>query len=341
MIVCTVASNKQLPFAIVMARSIKKYMPKCKVVMCLVEKTNSHDAEYLKVFDKVILANQLGFPNFERHIFKHQEYEGPGSCKAWLLQYAINEFQEEDKFIYLDSDTRAYGPFIELESILKNQSIILTPHAFKSGPHEISFLKNGAFNSGFIALKRSQEASRFLNWWANRLEKMCYIDYKKGIYGDQRYLDLAPALFDVYILRHPGYNAGFWNLYERHMVKQPRSWQWRRTDVDYTVQDVPLRFYHFGAIGRTQDYKSLLKGFIPDPTQAIYSIYDQYKDELTQMGYNPKNKIPWSYNYFQSGERISPKARLKFRNNPWRFASIVNPFLQSNKRFRIKKGMVK
>ena len=65
----TVATASYLPQAIVMAKSVKKQMPGCKVTVCLVEEKISDGALLDTYFDRVILAKNLGFSNFYRFIF--------------------------------------------------------------------------------------------------------------------------------------------------------------------------------------------------------------------------------------------------------------------------------
>ena len=43
---------------------------------------------------------------------------------------------------------------------------------------------------------------KFANWWNNRLQLYCYDDIPRGIFTDQRWVDLAPAYFDVYIMKN-------------------------------------------------------------------------------------------------------------------------------------------
>ena len=69
----------------------------------------------------------------------------------------------------------------------------------------------------------------------------CVIDPAAGLYLDQRWADLFPALIDrTRILRHPGYDVAYWNLEQRRL---------RHLDGRWLVNGVPLRTFYFSGIG--------------------------------------------------------------------------------------------
>ena len=59
-----------------------------------------------------------------------------------------------------------------------------------------------------------------------------------GFFVDQRWVDFAAGLVPhLTILRDPGYNLAYWNLPKRDL-----RWD---AEHGYTVDGVPLRFFHF------------------------------------------------------------------------------------------------
>ena len=65
----------------------------------------------------------------------------------------------------------------------------------------------------------------------------CTIDPARGLFLDQRWVELAPGLVpDAAVLRDPGCNAGFWDLPNRPLTGGPGA---------YAVAGVPLRCFHF------------------------------------------------------------------------------------------------
>ncbi|MDN4593224.1 hypothetical protein, partial [Polycladomyces subterraneus] len=249
MIFCTITTLNRIHMAMVMAKSVKELHPNAGIAVCVVEEKIPEQARNFKYFDHIVLAKNLGHPDFYRHMFKHKLNEGCWSLKPRLLLYLLRTFQAEDRLVYLDTDTKVFSPFHEVNQVLDQSPIILTPHIthpsmqdeLEKMQDELEILKHGLYNSGFIALKRTEESLRFLNWWTERLNRLCYRDLSRGIYGDQRWLDLAPIYFDVHILQHPGYNVAKWNLYHRKITL---------TNGKFLVNDQPLRFYHFAGFSR-------------------------------------------------------------------------------------------
>jgi hypothetical protein len=326
MIFCSVTTNNHLGLAVMMACSIKKYYPGAKIVLCLVEENKSVLAPYMSLFDDVVLAKNLGFPQFYRHIFKHSEIEGPCSCKARLMQYAFNRFPQESKYIYTDTDLMLYGDVSELLDALDYYPIILTPHNFQPKP---AVIRHGVFNAGLFALRKSPAANRFLKWWAHKLDTSCYLDVDKGLNADQKWLDYVPQLFGGYIFPHPGYNVGPWNLNERIISISDTG--------TFLVNSQPLKVFHYSSVLRNPDYVSFLQeGYEKAPiNDATVMLVNGYLHEISPLrGYY---QLPWSYSFFHSGRSVMLKARHKFRYRTRLFPKVKNPYAKSNMFFLRRK----
>ena len=78
-------------------------------------------------------------------------------------------------------------------------------------PTEAEILTAGVYNLGFIGMARGGDTGFMLDWWAERLERDCVLDPKRGFFVDQRWIDFAPGLVESFhILRDPGYNVAYW-----------------------------------------------------------------------------------------------------------------------------------
>lgn len=327
----TVATASYLPRAMVMAKSVKKQMPGGKFILCLVEEKIPATVKDLNAcFDKVILAKNLGFSNFYRFIFQYSQFEGTNACKAQLLIYLLETHQNHDYFIFLDSDTKAFGQFNELMEYLKVNEIIISPHFIsfnKKDPfyHLRIIQKSGIFNSGLFAIKRGNESKRFLRWWANILLKYCYQDTNKGVWNEQKWLDLALGLFDFQIQKDPGYNMGPWNFGERVLALTDSG--------EYTVNGKPLRLFHFSGFF-TNYFKKRLDKADPSQRKLIEKVSNEYRQELIKVGQDKFKRIPWSYERFWGGSPIEKKSKLIFRNNSQLF-KVDDPFLKNNQYFKL------
>lgn len=144
---------------------------------------------------------------------------------------------------HVDADVKFYGDIGPLRREVEAADIVLTPHCLQPfpqdgrRPRELTLLRGGAFNAGYVGVRVSGQGLRFLDWWAQRVVLQGFQDPARGMSADQRWLDLVPALFPgLAILRHPGANVGYWNLQERAVEDGEPGPRCGRE---------PLLFFHF------------------------------------------------------------------------------------------------
>src|SRR5947208_741240 len=200
MVICTLCAANHLPKAACLIESLLHSQREHKAVLCLLERdrlaANAIDLSSVHV----VLASELGIPDFDAFIFRHRMYEACGAIKAQLLLWAMGRFPEEQQFLYLDSDIYAYSRFEELDSTFQKIDVLLTPHHLHDEEsvdsirdHMVPTLMCGVYNSGFLALRRSPTSEEFLNWWNKKLMLLCYCEPERGLYNEQRWLDMAPS----------------------------------------------------------------------------------------------------------------------------------------------------
>jgi hypothetical protein len=126
---------------------------------------------------------------------------------------------------------------------LVGAEILLSPHAFSSPVNspkthgDLEALSRGVYNAGFLAVRRTVAAESFLDWWATKCLKHCYVDTCRGVFVDQCWLNLAPIQFpECRILRIAGINVAYWNLHERDITV---------LDNNYFVNGQELVCFHF------------------------------------------------------------------------------------------------
>lgn len=328
MIVCTSVCYNYIPKAKVLAGSLKKHNPGVGFVLCLVE-NEVHPAAKDPVFDFVVIAGELGIPDFESFMFRHSIVEASTAVKGHLFKELFMRFPKENEFIYLDPDILVTGPFIELSEELKKHDIMLTPHLCEPEKdfeavldNEVCALKHGVFNLGFLALRRSKEAERFIDWWSSRLYELCYADIPAGLFTDQRWIDLAPCFFDIFVFRNPGYNAAPWNLSRRKITESNKG--------EYLSNGLPLRFFHFSGFDSGANEQMVSK-YCPDKTDSVYKIRNSYIEMCDKNGQKELGKLPWSYNFYSNGERIENSHRLAYRSNAELRDRFKDPFNAGSK----------
>ena len=165
-----------------------------------------------------------------------------------IKPYAIEHFYKHgaEKVSYFDPDIAFYGDLKELDKLLDENDIVLTPHTLKPYPEDnrevsnIVLNKAGIYNLGFIATKKSPNSMQMCEFWQKCLFDKAFARPDQGMFTDQKWADFFPALFSkVLILKNKGYNAAYWNLHERKIHK---------CGTKYFADDNELIFFHFSGL---------------------------------------------------------------------------------------------
>lgn len=161
-----------------------------------------------------------------------------------IKPFVINSLFIEgyDKVCYIDPDIYVYKNLTEpVLNYLDSYSIFLTPHICSpikddKIPNEQIHLFSGTYNLGFLAVKNDETSNSFIQWWMDKCRDECFFDPAKGLFVDQKWINLVPGLFaNVYISRHLGLNVAYWNLHERFVSAGK-------------IDNYDLIFYHFSGI---------------------------------------------------------------------------------------------
>lgn len=204
------------------------------------------------------------------------------ACKPLLLTYLLSRGFE--KVIYVDNDVLFYSSPNFLFEELNDASLLLTPHHYLADPKNKQFwleanFRIGLYNAGFVGANFS--ALHALEWWA----QCCLYNVRKsawrGLFDDQRYLDLLPNLYkNVTVLEHKGCNVASWNV-----DQCPRSLE---KDGEVLIADRwPLVFIHFNGFTmrailnendpllqpHLESYFELLKKYDPKFSSSMITKY--------------------------------------------------------------------
>ena len=328
MLVYTSICMNYLPKALTLGKSIKKNNKNVKFFIVLLEREIPEDwpDNTENIVDKIILAKDLDFADFDKFIFKHSIVEASTAVKGQALEYLLENYN--DKVVYIDPDIKTYKSLDNLDKMLDEKPIILTPHLTIPEANEIDIqnnelcaLQHGVYNLGFVAVKKCDEGLKFAKWWNSRLKLYCYDDIPRGIFTDQRWCDLAPAYFDVMILKDPGYNMAPWNLSTRKISI--------KNDKIMVNNDYELVFFHYSGFDSGAN-ETVFNYYVPDKKNPIYSLRNEYIKEMEENGQTEYGKHPWSYNTYFNGELIDKNIRIKYREKKYFDKIDTNPFALSN-----------
>jgi hypothetical protein len=189
------------------------------------------------------------------------------SLKPVFLRYLLLNNKLE-KVIYCDNDIAFFNDYTFLFDLLDQHPVLLTPHRYPRDPFnnqkwlEVNFT-NGLYNAGFVAV--NQHAAGILLWWASCCLYRCERNPWRGLFDDQKYLDLVPVIEPkTLVLQHEGCNIADWN---RDIC--------RRTLVEHEVminERYPVVFIHFN----TTTLRTIKEGNDP----LLMPFFEQYGEML-------------------------------------------------------------
>lgn len=311
-----------------LADSIRTGQTDVRLVLVLCESSVDDAHSDLSAFDEVWLPADLGYG--QDWIFTRNVME---LCTAVKGRAAVRCMEDDPEFVlYLDPDVYAYqdlGPLLEL--LGDDGSIGLVPHITRPAESdvevrmtELSVMEHGTYNLGHLILRNDEVGRAFAHWWAKRLDEYCFDDRRYGLFTDQRWADLAPAIFDnVVIIKHPGVDAASWNMAGRSLARDSGSW---------TVDGFPLITYHFSGADERGVHEDVRSHLFPDSPNAVL-LELEYANALGDMGQAQAGRLPFSFDTFASGRRITQRARRIYRDADDLRKAFPDPFAQSENSF--------
>lgn len=288
--VCTVITRNRVAHARVLARTLAATNAGSRLVALLLDDPGrTLDGEPYELVRPHELA--LEPAEFRTMTSIYDGLELSCAMKPWAIEHALGLGGEA--VLYLDSDVEVFASLAPLLDLAAKHSLVLTPHLTEPPPlalepgEEATRLAGGVYNNGFLGVSRN--ARPFLEWWRSRLARHCLDALEDGLFVDQRWVDLAPALFPFHALRNAGSNVAPWNLVTRRVEE---------TAAGYVVDGVPLRFFHFSGFDPERPYL-LSKWLLPSPHTllsehpALARICREYARKLMEAGYREIVQIPY------------------------------------------------
>jgi hypothetical protein len=309
---CTACSNSAVASARTLITSFLAHHPDAVAFVCLVDERQP-DIEYpdgdARV--QVIEARAIGLPAFESMAFRYTKSELNAAVKGAFLAHVFASAAVQ-QLIYLDPDVLVFHPLTPVLRQLERHAIALVPRATTpldgTGTlRESAILKSGVFNLGFLGLSRGAETARFLDWWTARLVDACVVDDGRGLFVDQRWIDLVPAFFDDYaVMKRSGLHVAHWNLHERTIALDGDA---------LTVNGEVLFFYHFSGVDPddlTQVSRDQSRLRLPE-SSALRALFELYRALLETNGHRQTGGVPYRYATFANGVPVSDALRRIYR----------------------------
>jgi hypothetical protein len=320
---CTIISRNYLSHARILARTFLDHEPDGRFYLLVVDGLPAVDPG---PGIRVVAPSELGLARFWEMCFKYNVVEFSTAVKPSLLSLLLDGYGEE-RVVYLDPDILVTAPLVEVHRALVDAALVLTPHILRpipndrKTPSERDILISGAYNLGFLGLRKSAEVEAFLAWWKDRLEDGCRIDVAGGLFTDQKWVDLVPSVVDgTSILRDETYNVAFWNLHERRIDNDGDT---------FLVNGRPLAFFH--ASGFDPERRLVLSKHQNrthvEPGTPLAELLDHYADLQVEHGHRECSAWGYGYSHFENGISVNPLLRRLYLDLDERSrARFGNPF---------------
>jgi len=303
---CTIVANNYLAYARVFTRSFLERHPDGEVHVLIVDRPHPGHRYEDEPFT-VTFADQLGIPGFPHFAFRYSILELNTAVKPSFLLH-LHRTTGCDRICYFDPDILVLGDLAPLYEKLGRVDAVLTPHLLAPiednlVPSEREILLSGVYNLGFLGIACNERTLVFLDWWRRRLDRDCRHEVERGLFVDQRWMDLAPSFLPrAEVLSDPGYNVAYWNL--MHRAPSLRDGEW-------WVGEVPLRFFHFSGYDhrRPDQISKYQNRFTVAGRPDVAPLFRLYGERIRAEGHEELAKLPYGYGRFTDGTVVPDLAR--------------------------------
>lgn len=310
--VFTIISKNYWAYALTLHQSLAQHQPDWDRYLLLVDRPGPGDFTDSELFTTVWVED-LALPDQQKFIFRYGIMELNTAVKPWMFERLKQEGYQ--RVIYLDPDILVLAPLLEVENLLQaGATAVLTPHLTapltdNRRPTELDIMRAGVYNLGFLAVGDTPQADALIQWWKNKLEFQAEVNFERGLFTDQKWMDLAPLFFaGMQILRDPGYNVAYWNLSHRPLTREHGVW---------LAAGRTLSFFHFSGINPENpgpfskhqnrfDLESLAEG---------KTLVLEYVSRLLANGHHKWKGLPYSFGCFAEGTPIPDSIRVLYRES--------------------------
>lgn len=154
------------------------------------------------------------------------------TCGPTIIHHFITKFNLTD-ITYLDADLMFFSSFEPVYKEIGNASVAITP---QYSDNDLS----GRYCVQFMFFRNDTDGMACLQWWKDQCIKWCFARYEDGKFGDQKYLESFPILFDnVVETSQRGVGVAPWNMH---------LYQYSEGNVFFEGHSYPIVFYHFHGI---------------------------------------------------------------------------------------------
>lgn len=310
--VFTIVSRNYLHFALNLMTSVARHLPGTRRVVVLCDAADG--VPDLPPGVERLGIEELGIEHLDRMAVQYTILELNTAIKPFAFTRLFDQ-PGVDRVVYFDPDIELYSSGEPLLRRLDSAEVVLTPHltaplADDRHPSDLTIVQSGSYNLGFLALRGSAQTRALLQWWQRKLLRDCVVDIPRGLFTDQKWMDLVPGLYEgVHVERDPGWNVAYWNLAHRDVQGS--------AEAGYTVNGRPLFFFHFSGyspgsrlISKHQD-RFTLEGC----SAAARALFTGYERSVEGHGRERFAQLPYAFAALADGTVLPDCARQLIRQD--------------------------
>ncbi|GGC63407.1 glycosyltransferase family 4 protein [Undibacterium terreum] len=270
-------------------------------------------------------VEQLPLPKMREFLFRYGIMELNTAAKPYMFAHLRR--QGYDRVVYIDPDILVIDRLVDVERLLdEGAAAVVTPHLtapLDDGlePSELDIMRAGSYNLGFLALGSLPASDAFIKWWEDKLEYGAVSDPARGLFTDQKWVDMAPGMFGGFaVLRDPGYNVAYWNLPHRPVTREDGVW---------LSDGRPLRFFHFSGFDpqNPQPFSKHQNRLTLDTIGEARELALEYARRVLGHGLAEFRKRKYAFGSFSDGTPIPNALRVLYREDAdVRFQAGEDPF---------------
>jgi hypothetical protein len=196
------------------------------------------------------------------------------TCSSSSILYILNTYNVSS-CTYIDADLFFLSDPSCLIEEMGEKDVLITAHRY-SEKYKKSELLSGRYCVQFVTIKSTPNGLKILNWWVDKCIEWCYNRYDLNRFGDQKYLDYWPLVFNgVHELIHEGGGLAPWNI-DNYIYKDGQV-----INV-FTNTKWTIIFYHFHGL---RFFKNNTIFFTSYPLKKwVYNIfYNKYAKEACSV----------------------------------------------------------
>ncbi|WP_123259744.1 cell envelope integrity protein TolA [Bacillus sp. PK3-056] len=206
------------------------------------------------------------------------------TLKSFLIEYILKN-NDIEQVLYCDGDIYFFSNPASIFNEWGSASIFLTPQRDLDWVEQ----KYGKYQAGIIGFRKDEIGLSAVQWWKERCIEWCGVVESNGRFGDQKYLDQLPIMYDnVRISSNLGVNAAPWNIIYNNDFNVSLQ-----GDKVFINND-PLVAYHFSCITIYDSDKYDLWSMhqLNIQKEIMNYIYVPYLDLLENLIKNYQNSYP-------------------------------------------------